>query len=376
MKRIAIVITRLDLGGAQKVALHVAKSLDREKFEVHLIAGAGGYLDAEAKKIKELKLVFMKELKHPISLPDDLAAVSKLSAYFKQNKIDIVHTHSSKAGLLGRLAATLAKIRFIAHTVHGFSFHPFQNPLVHFMYVVLERMAAMWCDCLVAVGTDVIEYGLKNKVGREEQYVIIRAGVDVEKFANARPDKKNFLVKYGLDAGKFTVGMIGNLKKQKNPLAFVEIAREVLSVDPDAQFLFAGDGPLRPKVEALLKKYRIADRVKFPGWIEDAHKFVKTIDVFLLTSLWEGLPCTLAEAAAAGKPCVASDIYGNREILLGLDAGFLYDPYDYKEAAKRIILLKNMDRDEVKYSRAAVKFIRDFSVKKMAEDYAELYADN
>ena len=161
-KHIAIVITRLDLGGAQKIALYLAEKLDRKKFEVFLIAGAGGYLDSQAAKLKGVKIILMPELKHPISLFDDMKAVSTLTKFFTDNKIDIVHTHSSKAGIIGRLAAKFAGVKNVIHTVHGFSFHEYQNPVIHAMYVVLEKLAAPWTNTLVAVGQDVIKYGLKK----------------------------------------------------------------------------------------------------------------------------------------------------------------------------------------------------------------------
>jgi len=372
-KNIALVITRLDLGGAQKVALYLASALSREKYNIHLITGPGAYLDPEAKEIKDISLVFMKELKHPIRPLSDLRALSLLKKYFRKNKIDIVHTHSSKAGFLGRMAAKAAKVPVVIHTVHGFSFHEYQNPVIHALYVFLERMAAKITGTLVAVGDDVVKYGLKKGVGKKEQYAVIRAGVDVELFRKTRPNRKEYFEKAGLDPSKFTVGMVGNLKKQKNPLAFVEIAKLVIDVDSDVQFVFAGDGPLRDKTNALIKKYGIGDKVKLAGWVDDREKFVKNIDVFLLTSLWEGLPCTLAEAAAASRPCVATDIGGNRELLNGLETGALYGPFDYKEAAEKIILFKNMERPEEKYTEESYKMLKEFDLKYMLIKHEELY---
>lgn len=337
-KNIAIVITRLDLGGAQKVALELADGLDKTKFNVHLICGAGGMLDSEAKRIKGINLFFMAELIHPIHILFDLIAFARLKAYFEKNSIDIVHTHSSKAGLLGRLAAALAKNRpVVFHTVHGFPFHEYQNPFARFVYAQLERFAARYTDRLIAVGGDVAAYGAANGVGLREKYTVIRAAVDIKLFKRAKTNRGLYLASLGLAPRVFTVGMIGNLKKQKNPRGFIETARLALKSGVKLQFVFAGGGSQMEDIRELLAKYKMADRVKFIGWINEPEKFMKSIDLFLLTSLWEGLPCTLVQAAAAGIPSVASNIGGNSEFIKLASSGAVYPPLDYPAAAAEVL---------------------------------------
>ncbi len=369
-KNIAIVITRLDLGGAQKIALYLADKLNKKKFNVHFITGENGYLDYEAKKIKGIKLVFLKSLKHPISIINDIIALFKLKKYFIQNKIDIVHTHSSKAGIIGRFAAKMAGVKLIIHTIHGFPFHKYQNPINFFVYLILERIAAKCSHKLVAVGEDVVKHGLENKVGRKEQYLIIRAGIDINLFKNAKVNRKQYLSKYGLDTKFFTVGMIGNLKKQKNPFEFIKIAMEVLKREKNIQFVFAGDGYLKSRIEKFLKKNKLNENIKFIGWIKDAEKFLKAIDVFILTSLWEGLPCTLVQALFSGKPCIATNINGNKEIMNKVNPDFLYEPGNYNDAAEKIILLK--EKRKIKFN-FPLKILKEFDLKFMLREYEKLY---
>ncbi len=392
-KNIAIVITRLDLGGAQKVALYLAENLDRKKYNVHLIAGKGGKLDEEVLgfkfedkaqnsshlKTSNLKLTvnLWEELVHPISPILDFLAVIKLISYFEKNKIDIVHTHSSKAGLLGRVAAHYADVPKIVHTVHGFPFHEYQNPIMHFIYVMLEKIAAKITTKLVSVGNDVTGYGLKKSVGTAEQYVMIRAAVDLKAFGGRRSEfgvkgkgRAKFLGQYGLAPDKFTVGMIGNLKKQKNPSGFIKVAAEAIKLDPDLQFIFAGGGDGMEDLVEMTRHYDIHDKVKFIGWVEKPEIFMASIDLFLLTSLWEGLPCTLAQAFAAGKPVVASDIGGNREFVEKFSAGWLYPPFDYKTAAREIFEAK---RKMIKYEPRKKGF-DEFELKDMLKKYERLFA--
>ena len=279
-KRIAIVITKLELGGAQQIALFLAENLDRKKFEVFLIAGTGGYLDKKVSK--KIKLNLWEDLTAPISPIKDIKTLFKMKQFFIDNKIDIVHTHSSKAGIIGRLAAKLAGVKNIVHTVHGFSFHEYQNPVIHAMYVMLEKLAAGWTNTLVAVGNDVIKCGLKKGVGKKEQYKMIRAGIDIAQFRGKGKGGKNKLKNYGLNPKTFTVGMIGNLKKQKNPVAFVEIARQTISRDSNVQFVFAGDGPMRKQVEDRLRVYNIENQVKFVGWIDKPEEFLHSLNIIIV----------------------------------------------------------------------------------------------
>jgi glycosyltransferase involved in cell wall biosynthesis len=372
-KNIAIVITRLDLGGAQQVALYLAENLDRKKYNVHLICGKGGYLDEAAKKIKDLNLFFLDELIHPINIVFDIAAYVRLISYFEKNKIDIVHTHSSKAGLLGRLAAATAGNKpLIAHTIHGFPFHKYQNPAMHMAYILLERFAALFTDKLVAVGADTAQYGLKNGVGIHEKYAIIRAAVDLEKFRSAGFNGKTaarFLKSRGLKSGVFTVAMIGNLKKQKNPMAFVKIAKSALAKEPDMQFIFAGDGPLREDVEVAVIKNKLQGKVIFIGWCNEPETLLAASDAYLLTSLWEGLPCTLVQAASAGLPAVASYIDGNKEFVNLTGCGVLFEPFDYSGAAEKLIDIKGK-KLKFRYDK---NILKQFGFKLMLAQYDALF---
>ncbi len=365
---IAIVITRLELGGAQQVALYLARHLDRKKFNVHLIAGRGGMLDEKTGKEPKAQIPRVElwdEIVHPIRPDKDLAAYRKLKKYFIENKIDVVNTHSSKAGLLGRLAARAAGVKKTVHTVHGFPFHKYQNPVMHWGYVLLEKFAAAFTHKLVAVGNDVKEYGLKKGVGKPGQYEVIRAGVDLKKFMRQKTKDRSFIRAQGLDPKLFTVGMIGNLKKQKNYKEFIEIAKEATAGNDKIQFVFAGGHASGSgSVETG------SDRARFIGWTDQPEVFMASLDCFLLTSLWEGLPCTLVQAAAAGKYIIATDIYGNREFVK-LAGGFLYEPGNIRQAAQRILQLAGRP---VKIKPAA-GFLMEFGSDFMLKKYEKLFGE-
>jgi len=372
-KKIALIITKLELGGAQQTALYLSSNLDRNKYEVYLIAGIGGYYDEYARSIPDLNLHLMESFKHPIRPLPDLKAFRGIKNILVENNIDLVHTHSSKAGFMGRMAAHAVRVPIIVHTAHGFSFHEYQNPITHRLYVLLERFVAKRSSALVAGGNDVLEYGLHKKIGSEEMYSVIYAGVDLESFHKATPNRDEYLKTFWLKGSVFTVGMVGNLKKQKNPLEFVEIAKQVLNTDRDVQFIFAGDGPLQKKVDKKLHKYGLEEKVKFVGWIDNPQNFINCIDVFLLTSLWEGLPCTLSQAIASGKTCVATYIGGNKEILNEVNTGFLYEPGEIEKAADIIQTIKNTNLKEPTVEKNKETYLKKFDFQTILNQHERLY---
>ncbi|HPD18519.1 MAG TPA: glycosyltransferase, partial [Candidatus Goldiibacteriota bacterium] len=169
-----------------------------------------------------------------------------------------------------------------------------------------------------------------------------------------------------------TVGMVGNLKKQKNPYGFVKIAKAVIDETKDVQFVFAGDGKNADKINKMLDKYKISDKVKFIGWIDEPEKFFKSIDLFLLTSLWEGLPCTLVQAVCAGNCCVATDVGGNREFMkdIGLRQ-YLFEPEDYETAKELIIKIKKYGQ-----KKPDTKKIYEYDLKYVLKEHKKIYLND
>ncbi|MCX8093277.1 MAG: glycosyltransferase, partial [Candidatus Goldbacteria bacterium] len=318
---------------------------------------------------KGINVVLMDNLVHPINLFYDTIALFELRDYFIKNKIDIVHTHSSKAGILGRKAAYLAGVKKIIHTVHGFSFHEYQNFIIHYLFLFLEKIFSFITSKLIAVGYDVMEYGLKKGVGNKDKYEIIKPGIDMQLFKNAKVNKKEYLRKYGLRPDFFTIGMIGNLKKQKNPMEFIEIAKLVIRETDDTQFIFAGSGKNINNIKKILQKNNIQNRVKFIGWIDAPEKFLKSIDLFLLTSLWEGLPCVLVQAICSGCYCVATDVCGNREFMQDVKLEkYLYKPGYYKKAKEFILKIKKYGQERPKMEK-----LYEYDYKYMLKKYNKIY---
>ena len=377
MKKVIHIITMLELGGAQGNTLFTVEHLDRQKFEVGLIAGPGGIQDDKARKIPNLKLEFVPTLVRPISPMNDFRCLLELTKILEREKPDIVHTHSSKAGILGRLAARRAKVPVIIHSIHGFGFNPYQKFFVRWLFIALEIIIAKFTDVLVAVSQNNIEEGLKLCIGRREQYVLIRSGVDIAAIQNAgrTADSSRLRKDLGIEDGFKIVLSAGPFKLQKDPLAFVEIAATVLKSAPKTVFLWSGDGELRPKVEERIKVLGIESSVKLLGWRKDISELMALSDVFILTSLWEGLPRSAVEALILAKPVIAFSVDGVPEVVKDQENGFLVNPGDRGGfAAKLSMLLRDTTTLPSRLSAGAGKSIDEsFDIRGMVTSQETLY---
>ena len=370
--RILYVITKLELGGAQKQLLTLINRLDHEKFLPFLFTARDGLLTQEALSIRGLTLKKSKCLERPINPGKDLLALAEIYLFIKKNKIDIVHTHSSKAGILGRWAARLTKVKVILHTVHGWSFNDYQSTLKRKLFIYLEKITARFTDRLIVVSNHDKIKGLENRIGRAEKYCLIRYGINYEEFQNLRC--QNLKKELGINSTSLTVGMISCFKPQKSPGDFIRVAALVNQVMPEVKFLLVGDGILRRSIETKIKKLKLQNNVILTGWRRDIPKILSTIDVFMLTSLWEGLPITVLEAMITSKPVVITDTGGVSEVIQEGKTGFLVTPSDTKKmAAKLISILKDEGLRETMGQNAKAFLGPDFRFENMANSTQLLY---
>jgi len=336
--KILFIITRLELGGAQKNVLDIISSLEGSEFEAHLIS-SDGLLAQKARAILGPRLKIVSYLKCAPDPVSDILAVFSLVSYMKSNSIDIVHTHSSKAGIVGRLAAKLAGVRVVIHTVHGWGFHDHLRGFLNNFYIFLEKKAAEFTTRIVAVSESDIIKGLALKIGAEDKYVFIRCGIER---ALALISPNEILAKrrsLGLSSDDLVVGMVACFKPQKNPVDFVKCAALISDTYPEAKFLLIGDGVLRGRIERALEEKGLKDRVFLLGWRKDVGEILTLMDVFVLTSLWEGLPLALLEAIETGLPVAAYDICGIGEVVKDGVNGFLSRPGDVAGLSSKIKLL-------------------------------------
>jgi glycosyltransferase involved in cell wall biosynthesis len=258
-----------------------------------------------------------------------------LWAFLRREGIDVLHTHSSKAGLLGRLAGALARVPRVMHTVHGWSFNDFQSQAAFQAYAMIERWMARVTDRLVVVAASLRDKGLLQGIGRPDQYMVLRAGVDLEAWAST-PRSRAALKRLLPQLRPHVVGVVANLKPQKAPLDFVRVAALVAKGRKDVDFVYIGDGPLKAEAQALARSLGVGQQAHFLGWQRDPRLLAAGFDVFLLPSLFEGLPCVYPQALSLGLPVVATAVDGAAEAVKEGVNGYLCQPRDVEALADRV----------------------------------------
>lgn len=370
--RVVHLITRLDLGGAQQNTLYCVRHHDRTRFEVGLLAGAGGRLDAEAAAIPEADVRLVPWLRHPIAPVGDPLAILRLARRLRG--VDLVHTHSSKAGILGRAAARLAGVRAVVHTVHGWSFNDTQAAPVRAAFAALERAAARGTDRLICVSEADRARGLAAGIGTPEAYRLLRSGIEPERFVPAPGARERTRAALGAGVEDVIVLSVGNLKPQKAPLDFVAAAAAACAADRRLRFAFAGDGELRAAVERAIAERGLQARIALLGWRDDVADLLAASDVFVLTSRFEGLPRAALQAVAAGVPVVLTDTGGTAEIVRDGVSGLLTTPGRPDETAAAILRLAADGLLRAHLADAASRRLGDaFDISRMVRDLEGIY---
>ena len=314
------------MGGAQETVMYTAAYMDPNYYKVDVLSGpqtgSEGSLIEEVRNFG-LNLFLMKNLVREINPYHDFLVLWKMYKFFKEHKPDIVHTNSSKAGIIGRIAAKFAGVPVIVHTVHGWSFHDHMSSIVRRIYVLLEKITAGFSDALIVVTDQDIDKGLKVGIGKREKYHLIRSAISLDEFSPDKVDRESVRKSLGLSPDVPVLGNIGRFSPQKNPLDWVRVASIVSKAIPECRFLLVGDGPLRGEVESLLEKENLAHRTILTGLRRDVPQMLGAIDVFLLTSLWEGLPRVIPQSMAMEVPVVANCSDGTVEAIMDGETGFL-----------------------------------------------------
>jgi glycosyltransferase involved in cell wall biosynthesis len=270
----------------------------------------------------------------------------------------------------------LAGVPVIVHTVHGWSFHNHMAPRVRNTYIYLEKLAARFTDAMVVVAQPDIEKGLRQGIGRRDQYRLIRSAIPLDEFDPGLADRARARQTLGLPLAAPVLGNIGRFSAQKNPLEWVQVAGRVAQALPECRFLLVGDGPLRTQVEARLEAEDLKEKVVLPGLRRDVPEMLSAIDVFLLTSLWEGLPRVIPQALAMRVPVVANRIDGSAEAITDGGNGYLCQAGDINCLANCCIeLLQNPVLREEMGAKGRMFAIKEFDLQFMVTQIASMYEE-
>jgi len=304
-----------------------------------------------------------------------LMALFELIWLMKRQRYDIVHTHNSKAGFIGRLAAKISKVPIIVHTIHGFAFHEFEKPPRQKLFILLERFAAGFTDKLIIVSEPLKHWGLRLRIGRADKYITIYDGIEINRF------KQDFDVKkrkqeFSIKSDGLVVGIVSKLWEGKGHRCILQAAQHVITKVRNVKFMFVGEGYLRKELEALTQQLGLSDYVIFTGFRTDIPEITAIFDIAILASFFEGLGRVLLEAMALSKPVIATRVGGIVDVVEDGKTGILIPPGDSTALAKAmIILLENGDLRIMMGRAGRAKIDSKFSAQTMVSQIKDVYEE-
>ncbi len=387
MKKIKIIhiITRLDKGGSAEETLLTVRGLDKGIYDVALVRGLSiesNMAEDEAGAVEEsvrdaegegVRVITVSSLVRRISPFYDLKAFFALIKILRYECPHIVHTHTSKAGILGRWAAFFARVPVIVHTPHGHVFWGYFGRLKTGIFILLEKISALITDRLVMLTEQEKNDHLHFHIAPENKFSVVHSGINLDRFSNTSVDPAAMKRRLGIPEGNLVVGTTGRLTHIKGHRYLIEAAGKIVSSRPDTTFVFLGDGELLDELKNMASISGIEENIKFLGWRQDVAEVISTFDVFVLPSLNEGMGRVLVEAMALGKPIVASGIGGIPDLVADGKNGYLVPVGDVEVLAARIRRLLDDPEKREKMGNAGKRYAVNFSADAMVEKIDQLY---
>ena len=376
--KVCHVITRMIVGGAQENTMLTIRGHLEKGHEVTL---ATGYSPGREGKLLEnaeygtFPVVEFPDLVREISPWHDVMAYFRLKKFFRENKFDVVHTHSSKAGIIGRYAARAAGVPVVVHTVHGQAFHPYQSKFKNRLFILLEKLAAKKCDRIYAVAQAMIDQCVAAKVAPAEKYAVVYSGMETGAFANSVRESE-LRKQLGIPETAKVIVTVARLFQQKGYEYVIPAAEKVLSSRSDAHFLFIGDGPMYDQLHADLRAKGIADNFHFAGLIPPGEvcRYLAQADMLWHLSLHEGLPRAVVQALASGIPAIGFALDGTPEVIFDGETGYLTAAEDVDAVAeKALLLLNDPDRAAAMGATGKKMVLEKFDWRRMSDILEQEY---
>ena len=379
MLDITHVITRLVVGGAQENTISsVLGFQNRKDWKVDIVSGPSVGTEGSLENLFDAHpsiLCILPQLVRPVHPYRDIVAYRKLVARFSARRPDIVHTHSGKAGIIGRLAARRARVPIVVHTIHGPSFGPWQGSISNAMFKKAEQIAGRCTDHFVVVADAMTRQYLDVGIGVPPQYSRIWSGFDLGPFLSARRDPE-LSARLGIGEGDFVIGKIARLFELKGHDDLFSVAPDILRQVPRAKFLLVGDGPWREKFESRAREPDLAGRFIFSGLVRphEVGRYIGQMDCLVHLSRREGLPRALPQSLAVGRPVVAFDCDGAGEVCRSNETGFLIPPGDFPQLVRSIVKLAESPELRRRLGATGRDWVKKrFSVETMIASLEQLY---
>jgi glycosyltransferase involved in cell wall biosynthesis len=379
--RVLRVIARMNVGGPSLHVSYLTRELDRRGYETTLVAGRVGEAEGSMSYVAEelgVSPLYIPELQRAISPAPDLGAVRALRSLIKKLRPHVIHTHTAKAGAVGRAAAMVSgrdRPKVVVHTFHGHVLRGYFDPAVTEVFRQLERGLARVTDALVAVSPQVRDDLVRLGVAPANRIAVIRLGLDLERRTAASPDARRRLrEQLGIPEDRFVVGWLGRMTEIKRTDDLIRSLASLRARGADVDLLLVGDGPLRPALTALAEQLGVLDHTHFAGYRSDVGEIYAAVDAFALTSANEGTPATIIEAQAAGLPVVATDVGGVADIVRDGESGILTAAGDVEAIADGIA--RFLEDPALRRSAGAVGrafVMKRYAVPRLVDDIDRLY---
>lgn len=380
--KVVRVIARLNIGGPAIHSIILTKMLDSDRFESFLVAGTPEKSEGDMTYLaKELGVrpEVINELGRSISWKDDLIAFVKLYRILRRIRPHIVHTHTAKAGTLGRLAAMLAGVPVRIHTFHGHIFHSYFGRRKTKIFLAIERVLAYFTDKIVTLSPNQKrELSEEFKLAPKEKFAVIPLGLDLEPFFKSDTKRGILRKEFGIADNCLLVGTVGRLVGVKNHRMFLDAAARISKRNPGCKvkYLIVGDGELKDELMSYSRAIGLENDVIFTGWRKDLVALYADLDIIALTSTNEGTPVCLIEAMAAGKPVIGTCVGGVRDLIKDGYNGLVVENGEVGELANRILELVNDEDRRRTLGVRGQEFVRGaFSKERLLKDIESLYKD-
>ncbi len=373
------IITRLDKGGSAQNTLLTVSRLDKEKFDVTLLSGYTNDPNSEVADFttrERLNYFCIPDLVRRINLLKDIKAFCKIFVFIKKRKFDIVHTHTSKAGIIGRWAGKLAGVGIIVHSPHGHIFYGYFGWFKNNLFIFLEKLTSLITDRIITLTQRGKEEHIKYKIAPPNKFVPIYSGIDIKEFSNFQVNRVKEKEKLNISLDVPVVGTVNRLDPVKGNQYLIASLSEVVKFFPTIKVIIVGDGSEKEKLKHYVTELGLSENVIFLGLCKDVRQILSTFDIFVLPSLNEGMGRCLLEAQALGIPVIATKVGGIPDVVEDGLTGILVSPRNPKEMAETIIRLLRNKAARKNMSEAAKKWIGErFGVESMVKKISDLYQE-
>jgi len=373
--RVMFVIARLNIGGPAVHLVLLAEQLPRSEFDTTLVCGHIGPGEGDMAYLAEqrgVQPIYIAQLGRELSPLRDLLTLIKLWRLMRTLRPHVVHTHTAKAGFVGRVAAWLARVPVRVHTFHGHVFHGYFSPRKTQVFLWLERLTARLSNRLITISPALKdELVTTYRIAPAHKVEVVPLGMELAPLAATPRHQGRFRTQFAIPTDVPLIGIVGRVVAIKNHDLFLRMARRVRDARPEACFVIIGDGDLRPTVEATVRELNLNDAVIFAGWQQDLAAAYSDMDVLVISSDNEGTPAALIEALAAGVPVASTDVGGVRDILHGGEYGRIVPPRDPDALAAAVLAALSEPPTDQDAIRTAT--VEEYGMRRLLDELGNLY---